>query len=114
MPKSQAAWRLFTISPDFTKLLAVTTLRKSVYLDGNVAEVREFEEVLDFVVLDRVTKNRGRVMDVIPSRDRRAVDICLTLMTSKPRSTSPSAMSLAGVFIGTCRITAMMRLSDLR
>jgi hypothetical protein len=37
-------------------------------------------------------------MDVVPSRDRRVVDISLTLMTSKPRSTSPSAMSFTGVY----------------
>jgi hypothetical protein len=35
-----------------------------------------------------------------PSGDRRADDICLTLMTSKPRSTSPSDISCAGVLPG--------------
>jgi hypothetical protein len=43
----------------------------------------------DFVVLGRVIRNRGRIMYVVASGDRRAVDICPTLMTSKPRSTSP-------------------------
>jgi hypothetical protein len=35
----------------------------------------------DFVVLSRVTRNKGRVMDV-PSGDRQAVGICLMLITS--------------------------------
>jgi hypothetical protein len=54
----------------------------------------------DFVVLGRVRRNKGRVICVVPSEDLRAVDICLALITSKPRFTSPSAMSSAGVFIG--------------
>jgi hypothetical protein len=54
----------------------------------------------DFVVLGRVTRNKGRGRCVVPSEDLRAVVICLTLITSKPKSTSPSAMSSAGVFIG--------------
>jgi hypothetical protein len=60
-----------------------------------------------FVVLGRVTRNNGKVTGV-PSGDRRAVDICLTLTTSNLRSTSPSVMSSAGVFIGRWRITAVI------
>jgi hypothetical protein len=52
---------------------------------------------LDFVVLCRVTRNKDGVICVVPSEDLRAVEICLTLIMSKPRSTSPSAMSCAGV-----------------
>jgi hypothetical protein len=54
----------------------------------------------DFVVFCRVTRNKDRVICVVPSEDLRAVDICLTLITSKPRYTSPSAMSSEGIFTG--------------
>jgi hypothetical protein len=50
----------------------------------------------------------------IPSDgDLQVVDICLTLMMSKPRSISLSEMSRAGVFIGMWRITALMGFRDL-
>jgi hypothetical protein len=39
--------------------------------------------------------------------DRRPANICLTLMMSKPRSTSPSEMFWAGAFGGRWRITAL-------
>jgi hypothetical protein len=66
----------------------------------------------DFVVLRRVTRNKGNVMGV-PSGDRRAVDICLKLITSNSRPTSPSVMSSAGVFFGRLRVTALIGVSDL-
>jgi hypothetical protein len=53
-----------------------------------------------FVVLGRVTRNNGKVICVVPSEDLLAIDICLTLITSKPWSISPSAVSSAGVFTG--------------
>jgi hypothetical protein len=40
--------------------------------------------------------------------DRRVVVICLTLTTSKPRFTSPSDISCAGVLSGKWRITAFI------
>jgi hypothetical protein len=69
---------------------------------------------LDFSVQGRVIRNRGRLRDTEPSDvDRLLADICLTLMMSKPRSTSPSEMSWAGVFGGRWRTTALMGFSDL-
>jgi hypothetical protein len=68
----------------------------------------------DFAVLGKVMRNRGRFLDRVPSDgDRRVVDICLTLMMSKPRSISPSEMSCAGVFRGRWRITALTGFRDL-
>jgi hypothetical protein len=63
----------------------------------------------EFAVLGRVLRNRGR-LEIFGSSedDRRVVVICVTLTTSKPRLTSPSDMSSAGVLIGRCRITAFM------
>jgi hypothetical protein len=66
----------------------------------------------DFDVLGRVTRNRGKVMGLEPLRDRRAGDICLTLMTSTSPS-SPSDMSCAGMLLGRWRNTALMGFSDL-
>jgi hypothetical protein len=62
----------------------------------------------DFAVLGRVTRNSGRLTGLDPSGDRRVDDICLTLTTSNPRSTSPSEMSCAGVLLGRWRNTALM------
>jgi hypothetical protein len=67
----------------------------------------------DFWVLGRVTRNRGKVTGFESSVDRRAEDICLTLTTSKPRSTSPSDISFAGVLLGSWRNTAFTGFSDL-
>jgi hypothetical protein len=47
-PITQTAGRLFAVGPDVAKFLAVVALRKGVlgfiglYLDGNVAEVGQF------------------------------------------------------------------------
>jgi hypothetical protein len=68
----------------------------------------------DFAVLGKVMRNRGRFMFRIPSDGyRRVVDVCLTLMMSKPKSISPSEMSCAGAFIGKWHITAMRGFRDL-
>jgi hypothetical protein len=67
----------------------------------------------DFSVRGKVIRNRGRFMDKAASDvDRRLVDICLTLIMSKPRSIRQSQMSWAGVFDGRWRITAFMGFSD--
>jgi hypothetical protein len=67
----------------------------------------------DFAVLGKVMRKRGRfVVFGSSGDDRRMVVICLTLTTSKPWFTSPSAMSCAGVLRGKCRITAFMGFSD--
>jgi hypothetical protein len=71
-----------------------------IYLYGNMAEAGQFERSWDFAILGRVSRNRGKAMGMEPSGGRRAVDICLMPITSKSRSTSPSAMSSAGVFMG--------------
>jgi hypothetical protein len=52
----------------------------------------------DFAVLGRVIRNKARFLVAVPSEgDRRNVVICLTLITSNPRVTSPSEISCAGV-----------------
>jgi hypothetical protein len=72
---------LFAVGPDVAKLLAVVTLRKGLlgfirfYLDGNMAKAGHLKRSWDFSALGRVTRNRGKAMDVEPSGDRRAVDI---------------------------------------
>jgi hypothetical protein len=68
----------------------------------------------DFVVLGKVIKNMERFMDVDPSEgDRRVAVICLTLITSNPRLTSPSDIYYAGLLCGRWRITAFIGFSDL-
>jgi hypothetical protein len=53
IPTPQARGRLFAISPDMAKLLAVVALHECVlwfallYLDGTVAEAGEYEDILD-------------------------------------------------------------------
>jgi hypothetical protein len=55
----------------------------------------------DFAVLGRMIRNNGRFLDDVPSEaDRWEVVICLTLITSNARVTSPSEMSSAGVLDG--------------
>jgi hypothetical protein len=67
-----------------------------------------------FVVLGTVISKRGRFMVVDPSEgDRRVAVICLTLITSKLRLTSPSDISSAGLLCGRWRITAFIGFSDL-
>jgi hypothetical protein len=55
----------------------------------------------DFAVLGKVIRNKGRFLVTAPSvDDRRMVVNCLILITPKPRFTSPSEMSSAGVLRG--------------
>jgi hypothetical protein len=68
----------------------------------------------DFVVLGKVIRDRLKFMVVDASEgDRRVSVICLTLITSNPRLTSPSDISSAGVLCGRWRITAFIGFSDL-
>jgi hypothetical protein len=68
----------------------------------------------DFPDLGRVRRKRGMFVDRGSSGDdRRVVVICLTLMTSKPRLTSPSDTSSAWVLMGRWRMTALIGFSDL-
>jgi hypothetical protein len=68
----------------------------------------------DFAVLGKVIRKRGRIMVVDPSEgDRRVAVICLTLITSNTRLTSPSDISSAGVLWGRWCITAFIGFSDL-
>jgi hypothetical protein len=63
----------------------------------------------DFAVLGKVIRKRGRFMVFDPSEgDRRVAVICLTLIMTKPRLTSPSDMSSAWVLCGRWRITAFV------
>jgi hypothetical protein len=68
----------------------------------------------DFVVLGKVIRKSWRFMVVDPTEgDRRVAVICMTLITSNPRLTSPSDISSAGVLWSRCRITAFIGFSDL-
>jgi hypothetical protein len=67
----------------------------------------------DFWVLGMVTRNKTKIMGFESSVDRRAEDISLTLMTSKPRSTSPSDISFAEVLPGRWRNTEFTGFSDI-
>jgi hypothetical protein len=68
----------------------------------------------DFAVLGKVMRNRGMFMVVVPSGGEwQMAVICLTLITSKPRLTSPSDVSSAGVLRGRWRITAFMGFRNL-
>jgi hypothetical protein len=61
----------------------------------------------DSDVLGKVIRKRG-IFTVVPSvRDRRAVDICLTLITSNPRFTNPCEMFSTGAEAGRYRITVV-------
>jgi hypothetical protein len=68
----------------------------------------------DFAVHGKAIRKRGRFMVFDPSGgDPWVAVICLTLITSEPRLTSPSYMFSAGVLCGRWRITALMGFSDL-
>jgi hypothetical protein len=68
----------------------------------------------DFAVLGKVIRKRGRFMFVdMPEGDRRVAVICVTLITSNPRLTSPSDKTSAGVMCGRWRITALIGFSEL-
>jgi hypothetical protein len=47
-----------------------------------------------------------------PSGERRADDICVTLMEWKARSTNPLVLSCAGVLLGSWLNTALLCFSD--
>jgi hypothetical protein len=57
-------------------------------------------KIWDFAVLGRVIRNKGRFLFALPSEGDWREVICLTLITSDPRVTSPSEMSSAGVLEG--------------
>jgi hypothetical protein len=86
------------VGPDVAKLLVVVTLRKGVFEMEMWQRPNSLKRSWDFAFLGRVTRKRGKVMDVESSGDRRSVDICLALITSKQKSTNPSAMFSAGMF----------------
>jgi hypothetical protein len=114
------ARRLSTVSPDVAKLLAVMTLSKAslspirLHPDGNVAKARQMKYCLRFRRPGQVTRNRDcfLVGAISSEDDRHVVIICLTLRTSKPRFTSHSQVSSAGVSVGKWRITAFMGFRD--
>jgi hypothetical protein len=70
----------------------------------------------NFGVVGKVIRNKEVFAMVIPSAsDGRVVDICLTLITSKPKFINPSDCEIysAGVETGRCRITAFIGFWDL-
>jgi hypothetical protein len=63
----------------------------------------------DFDILGKVIMKRGMFTVVVPSAGVRwVVDICLTLLTSRPRLTNPFEMSSAGDGTRRCHITAFI------
>jgi hypothetical protein len=59
-------------------------------------------------------RKRGElIMDDPSAGDRRVTDICLTIITSKLKSSNPSEMFSAGVTEGRSNITAFISLWDL-
>jgi hypothetical protein len=68
----------------------------------------------DFDGLGKVLRKKGTfAVVVVSANDQRVVDICLTLITSKPRFINPSEMSSAGAETGSCCITAFIGFWDL-
>jgi hypothetical protein len=98
-PTPRTRGRLLAVTPDMTELLAVVALREIAILLRLVS----LNISWDFDVLDKVIRKRG-MFTVAPARDRRVVDICLTLITSKPMITNPPEISSARAGNGRCRI----------
>jgi hypothetical protein len=68
----------------------------------------------DSDVLGKVIRKRGMFTIVVPSvDDQRVVDICLMLITSKPRFTNPPEISSTGIETGRCHITDFIGFWDL-
>jgi hypothetical protein len=90
-PSPHTTGRLPAVSPDMVEFLAVVTLH-----DTNLGFVRlclneiwprhfSFNISWDFGVPGKVIRKRVMFIVVVPSAgDRQRVDICLTLITSKP------------------------------
>jgi hypothetical protein len=100
-PTPQASGKLFAVCPDLAKLLVVVAMRKGIYASTLMEmwhRLKSLKMFCNFSDLGKVTRNKVKVIEVVPSGDRRAVDICLTLIKSKPRSTSLSYMSTTVVF----------------
>jgi hypothetical protein len=119
-PAQQIARRLLSICPYLAKLLAVVALRKGIWALYASTLITMWQRLgrrkfsRDFEVLCKVIRKRGRLISSYSSGgNRRLVVTCLTLSTSKPRLTSPSEISAAGVSCGRWHITVFMGLSDL-
>jgi hypothetical protein len=97
-PVPQAAERLLAVCPDVAELLAVMALRKSILWSTLISMWQRFSSrkiSWEFAVLGKVIRKSE------------------IIITSKPRLTSSSDMSSAGVLCGRWRITAFMDFSDL-
>jgi hypothetical protein len=100
------------------ELLAVVTLSETslgsvrLYPVYSTAKVRQSEYLAGF--LGKVSRKRGVFTVVVLSvGDRRVAEICLMLIISKPRFTSPSEIFSGGAVNGRCRITALIGFWDL-
>jgi hypothetical protein len=108
----QTSRGLFVVGPDMAKVLAVVALPKSslssnwYYLDDNMVKDIQFEYLLRFKFLVKVTRNRGKVFTwVYPFGVLRLIVNCLTLMMLKPKSFRLSEIPSAGVSRGRWWIT---------
>jgi hypothetical protein len=100
--------------------LAVVTLRRPVCALYASTLIAVWQRLVSLNIswdsdgLGKVIRKRGRFTgDVSSVGDRRVANICLTLITSKPRSTNPSEMSSTGVIDGRCRMIAFIDFWDL-
>jgi hypothetical protein len=99
-PAPQAAGRLLAVCPDMAKLLAAMTLQKTIppALIAMWQRLGSRKISWDFAILGKVIRKRWRFMVFHPSGgDGLVAVICLTLITSKLRLTSPSDMFSAEV-----------------
>jgi hypothetical protein len=115
----QTTWSLFAVCPDMAELLAIVALREvtlgsvRLHLDHNVAVGSKLKNLLRLLCSREGDEEEGSWWGVDPSDFDRRLVICWTLMVSKPRSTSASEISWAGVLAGRWRMTALMGFSDL-
>jgi hypothetical protein len=119
-PTPHTMGRLFAVIPGMAELLAAVTLPETSLGSLYACALVEIWQRLfslkiswDFDILGKVIRKRGMFIVVVSSAgDGWLVDICLTLITSKPRFTNPSEMSYAGAETGRCRITAFVGFWD--
>jgi hypothetical protein len=107
-PNNDCHCRLLAVSPDVAEFLEVVTLwdQSEIYTTLPWLQYGKGLSVwyisCDLDILGKVMRKRERfTVDVPSAGDRRVADICLTLLTSAPRSTSP--FSAASGYIALAR-----------
>jgi hypothetical protein len=105
---------VLAVSSDIAEFLVVLTLLEislgvvRLYPGLNITKSRQSKYLMGVRGCKSMRK-RGMLTVVVPTAgDRRVVDICLTVITSKPRFTNASEMCSAGAETGRCRTTAFI------